>query len=136
MVMEESLHKSLYKIELYFIKVIPMLLAGCDLTNTILSYFYIDAPIVSYIGGSSILEIIFLYISSYVFRFCSYHRMFIHYIVVNHILSFIDYEYGLPIKDRDWFLLNIIIAGVFLFIIIWLKIDYSRRAIKYIDLDD
>lgn len=121
MVMEERLRKSLYKLELYLIKIIPVIMAGCDFINTTLSYFYIDAPIVSYIGGSSILGILFLYLSSYVFKFCFYHRLCIHYIVVNHVLSFIDYEYGLPIEDRSWFILNMMIAGLFLFLILYFK---------------
>ena len=64
MSVEESLSKSLYKIELYLIKVIPMVLSGIALLNTVLSYLYIDVPLLSYLGGVSVLTIAFLYISS------------------------------------------------------------------------
>ena len=116
-----SYNKTLYKLELGLLKVIPMLLAGCYLLDTILSYFYIDLPIFSILGGMSILPLVFLYVSSYVFRFCEYHRMFLHYVVVNDIISWIDYSYRLPIGNFEYFTLHMAVAGIFLFIIIYLK---------------
>ena len=114
-------NKILYKVELYLLNIIPMLLAGCYLLDTILSYFYIDTSIFSLLGGISIFPLIFLYVSSYVFKFCEYHRMFLHYIVVNDILSWIDYSYGLPFDNLEYLVLHMSIAGIFLFIILYLK---------------
>lgn len=97
---ENSLrNKSLYKIELYLLKVMPMLLAAIYLINTVLSYYDIILPVLSYIGGLSLIPLVFMYISSYVFRFCSYHRMFLHYIVINDLINLVDYYYTLPILD-------------------------------------
>lgn len=119
---EESLKsKALYKIELYLIKTIPMILSLIALLNTILSYFYIDVPLLSYIGGISIFTIIFLYVSSIVFRFCMYHRMFIHYITINWILNIIDYYIGIPVSNKGMFLIYMIFTGITLFIILYLK---------------
>ena len=77
--------KLLYKIELRLLKIIPMILALTALLNSILSYFNIDLYILSYIGGISIFTMVFLYLSSYVFKFCEYHRIFLHYVVVTWI---------------------------------------------------
>ena len=119
---EEKLRsKLLYKIELYLIKVIPMIISGIYVLNTILSYFDIDTPILSYIGGVSLLPLAFLYLSSYVFKFCLYHRMFLHYITLNWILDIVDYNWGIPVSDKELFLLYMVITGVFLFIILYLK---------------
>lgn len=65
--------KMLYKIELLLLKIIPILMALCSVSNSILSYIDIKVVILNYIGGVSILPIIFLYFSSYVFKFCEYH---------------------------------------------------------------
>lgn len=122
MVAEEKLKsKRLYRIELYLIKVIPVILSAICLLNTILSYFGIDLVALAYLGGNSILSLIFLYISSVVFRFCIYHRLFIHYITLNWILNIIDYQIGIPITDRNLFLLYMIITGIFLFLIFYFK---------------
>ena len=117
----ENVHKDIYKIGLFFLKILPMLMAGLYLLNTILSYFYIDLSIISYIAGVGILPLIFLYIASYMFRFCSYHRMFLHYIVLNDILCWTDYTYELPISNWDYLVLHMIVAGVCLFLVLYIK---------------
>ena len=119
-VAEVRLRNSLYKIELHLIKVIPVLTAAMALLNTILSFvFDIDAPIISYIGGVSIFTLVFFYLSSYVFRFCKYHRMFIHYITFNWLLNIYDYYIGVPLNNRNMFALYMIITGIFMFLILY-----------------
>lgn len=104
MAAEASLNKALYKLQLYLLKVIPMVMAFLCLMNSILSYFDIDLPLLSYLGSTSILGIIFLYVASYAFKFCEYHRMFIHYIAVTWILNVIDLYIGFPIGDAAYLL--------------------------------
>lgn len=128
MVAEEKLRsKTLYRAELYLIKVIPMIIAGIYLTNTVLSYFGIDLVILSVMGGMSLLPLLFLYISSYVFKFCSYHRMFLHYIVINDCLNYLDYymENGLC-SERAFLLINMVIAGTFMYITLYMKFRHER----------
>ena len=117
---------TLYKLEIKTIKVIPMLLALTAILNTLLSYFDIDAFILSYIGGVSILPLLFLYLSSYAFRFCEYHRMFLHYITVNWVLNIVDYYYGIPVSDKALFILYTAITGIFLFLVLYLH----QKALK------
>lgn len=117
---ERHKHIVLYKSVIGLLKVIPVLLAFTSLLNTILSYFDIDVPLLSYLGGISILPLIFLYLSSYAFRFCEYHRMFLHYVTINWALNIIDYYIGIPLSDRDLFLLYMIITGISLFVILYL----------------
>ena len=126
MAVGENLSKALYKIELYLLKVIPMIMAALCLANTTLFYFGIDATILTYIGGVSFLTLGFLYLSSYVFKFCTYHRMFLHYIVVVNILSYIDLEYGIPLSDFNLFIMYTSIAAIFMFLIIYLKVKHEQ----------
>ena len=119
--------KLLYKIELRLLKIIPMILAFTALLNSILSYFNIDLYILSYIGGISIFTMIFLYLSSYVFKFCEYHRMFLHYVVVTWIINTIDYYIGIPINDLEYLYLQMIIAGISLFIILFLYCKTNKK---------
>ena len=121
MAVEASLSKPLYKIELYLLKVIPMIMAALHLVNTTLFYFGLDLEILSYLGGVSFLTLGFLYLSSYVFKFCEYHRMFLHYVAVTNLICIYDTYVGIPISDGVLFIVNISIAGMFLFIILYLK---------------
>lgn len=121
--------KYLYKIKLYLLKILPMLIAAIYLINTILSYYSIIVPALSHIGGLSFIPLVFMYVSSYVFKFCSYHRMFLHYIVINDLINIIDYYYTLPISDWELFTLHISIAGICLFIILYLYVRNHKKTI-------
>ena len=104
-----------------------MLIASIDFASSVLSCFDIALPILSYLGGVSILTIAFLYITSYVFKFCSWHRMFIHYILVSDIISYIDYVYGIPIGYKGMLVFQFILAGVTLFLVVYLKFKVCKR---------
>ena len=115
---EEKLKsKVLYKLVLFSVKTIPVLISGIYVLNTILSYFGIDWEGFAYIV--QFLFIGFVYIASLAFRFCRYHRMFIHYITLTLILNIIDYHWGIPLSDRNLFLMYMIITGLFLFLILY-----------------
>lgn len=118
--------KYLYKIELYLIKVIPMIYALLCLLNTVLSYFNIDVVILSYIGSVSFITLVLLYTTSYVFKFCEYHRMFIHYTTITWILNIIDLYIGIPISNVCYLGIQLIIAGLSLFIILYLYMHRKK----------
>ena len=111
--------KRLYKVTIEALKIIPMLLSLCALLNTIFSFYGIDTDILSHIGGISLLPLGFLYLVSYVFRFCVYHRLFLDYLLVTDILNLVDFYIGIPISDRGAFGLYLLISGVFLFAILY-----------------
>lgn len=120
--MDNSLHKPLYKIELWLIKAIPIIISILYFTNTILSYFNINLEIFSMLGGLSLITILFLYISSFVFHFCKYHRLFIHYITLNWLLDVFDYYIGIPITNKAYLILILSITAIFIFFITYFKI--------------
>ena len=113
MVAEASLSKPLYKIELYLLKVIPMAMVALCLANTTLFYFGIDATILTYMGGVSFLTLGFLYLSSYVFKFCAYHRMFLHYINVPEDGEQAAYLIGYLIQKMHRVFTNLIERGAY-----------------------
>ena len=123
--MKEKTRLKLHKVLLLLLKVIPMLLALTALLNTVFSYFNIESEYLSYIAA--LLVIAFLYIASYVFHFCNYHRMFLHYFVINLILNTWDYYWGIPVSDKGLFLLYMSITGVSLFIILYLYLKSKKK---------
>ena len=118
---ENGVGKVLYKIELLLIKVIPFIIMFCYVLNSILYYFDIEVIFLSTFSGLSILTWIFLYISSFVFKFCIYHRLPLYYILTIDIINYYDYLIGLPISDKRLFVLDIIIIGIFLLFIVYFK---------------
>ena len=118
--------KHLYKIELCMIKYIPFILAIVCFVNTTLSYFNIDLTIFSYVGGISIFPLLFLYLSSYVFRFCIYHRLPLHYIAVNMGLNMVDDYLGIPLSNRGLMCLYMMITALFIFVTVY---EYRKKRI-------
>ncbi len=121
--------KILYKVQLYMLKVIPMCMAVCYLLNTLFSYFDIELQFLSYLGSCSVFVVLYLYVSSYVFRFCEYHRMFLHYIVINTLINSYDLYIGVPLDDFELLVLYMSITGTILFIILYLYVKNHKKPI-------
>lgn len=98
----------------------------CTNTNCI-NNFNIDFELINYIAGTSFLTMIPMYISSYVYKFCEYHRMFLHYIVVTKVVMMIDLYIGIPLGDFMLLVLYLIIAGIFAFLALYLHQKYGGR---------
>lgn len=128
--LENSVSKSLYKIELLCIKIIPYLISMCYVCNTISSYIYEELPIFSFIGGLSILPLIFLYISSFVFKFCITHRLPLYYVFISDCIAYYDMYIGIPVSNRNLFVINMLIFGVFVLLLGYLKFRKNKRTIS------
>jgi hypothetical protein len=117
-------HKS--KLFVGYLKILPMLVAGLYLLNTALSYFDIDWPVISYLANFFLW--LFVMMASYRLRFCEYHRMFLWYIFANNIICIADTEIGLPISNWSYFVLHVIMAGIFLFLILYFHQKCRRKS--------
>lgn len=112
--MEEKLvSKDLYKIAIVLLKLIPFILAVFNFLNTILTCLGIALPFIVELASISFIPLIFIYVVSYLFKFCEYHRVPIHYVTINKILNLFDYYFQIPIPDYNWFILNSLIFGFF-----------------------
>ena len=129
MAAEDTLkRRRVHKLTIGVLKVIPMLLALISLLNSTLSYFGIDIVLFSYIGSASLLSLSFIYLASYCFGFCAYHRLFLHYVVVNDILCAYDYHIGIPVADIGIFLIHMIVTGIFLYLLLYLHLHDKSIA--------
>ena len=102
-------------------------MALCAMLNSFLCFFGIDTVSFSIIGGVSFLPLLFLYLASYAFHFCAYHRMFLHYTVVNNVLTWFDFTIGLPISDKMLFTVHVALVGLLLFLVLYL---YKKECCK------
>lgn len=121
------MNKRMYKLELICVEYVPILIALITLVDVILYYFDINFELINYIAGTSFLTMIPMYISSYVYKFCEYHRMFLHYIVINKIVMMLDLYIGIPLGDFMLLVLYLIIAGIFAFLALYLHQKYGGR---------
>lgn len=125
MVVEEesrNLSKQLYKLELVFIKIIPIVISIGYFVNTVLTYFCLRIEILSALCGMSLLPLLFIYLSSRVFRFCLRHRLFIYYVGFSELEAWIDYVIGIPVSADALFVFDCILFAVLIIYTLYLKV--------------
>lgn len=121
-------NKNLYKIDLFLLKLVPVIMSLSYIFNLTCAYYHWDFQALPHFLGITLPPLIFMYISSYVFNFCSYHRMFIHYFAFVECLSIIDYYWGIPVSDKFICELHYIVTYVFMGAALIL---YIRKKRKY-----
>ena len=124
-VVERLRRSSFHKLLLLVLKYIPMVIALCYILNTIL---YIEP--LSNIAGVSLLTWIFLYLASVVFEFCSYHRMFLWYILIDDVLNIVDYYWNIPISTDNLIRVHNILEGITLFAALILYVKSNKAIIR------
>ena len=117
--MAEKFDRKVIKRFILVTKIIPVLIAIIHLINTVLSFLGSNDIPLNYIGGISLLPIVYLYIASYTFHLCEYYRMFLHYSVLIDLIN--CYDFGIPLNNKDYFILFICITIVTMLLIIYLK---------------
>lgn len=130
MAVVEKSRESKYKLLILVLKFIPMLTALCYMTSTIFNYFDYNIEPLSNIGGMSLLTWVFIYLASVVFKFCSYHRMFLWYILIDDLFNIIDYYWSIPISTDNILMLHNIWIGITLFIILVLYVKSNKIIIR------
>lgn len=119
--------KILHKVLLILLKYIPIIIGLGYMLNTILLFFGIDLAIISLFTGLSVLPWLFIFISSFVFKFCLYHRIFLYYILIIDTINWIDYLIGIPISTLTILAVEAIIAGIALITTLILYVKCNKR---------
>lgn len=129
------INKQLYKVDLFLLKLLPVLMCGgliiasYGATFQITAEFGIILQIVSHYVGLVMAPIMFMYISSYVFKFCNYHRMFIHYIAIIELMNVTNWYFKIPITNDLYNGIQITITITFLLLAIGMYL-YKRKQLK------
>ena len=113
---EENLRVSRSKLLILLLKALPCCVAALQVIDLILEYFYIEIEATSYI--IFFIFWLFVYLADIVFKFCSFHRFLLWYILTNIVLCTIDYYLDLPVSNLKYLIIHLIIVGVFLFLIL------------------
>ena len=116
----------LKRVNIWLLKVLPMVISTMYLLHTVLTLTGKDFPPLKYLGGMSLIPLLYIYISSFVFKFCIYHRLFLYYIFVYNVLKIVDYYIVFPHSDKVIIGIDLGVAGLFVFMLLYLKIKICR----------
>lgn len=125
---EESINKLLYKITLKYLRELPLTLALCYMANSTLAFFGYHFVIFSLLGGTSFLMLGFLFLTSYAFKFCKYHRVFLYFILFQDILTYADM--WLDLDYRLFFGILILCFGYCLVIYVYMRMHHEQCNIQ------
>lgn len=86
----------------------------------------------------SIFTWIYLYLVSYVFRYCYVHRLPLYYILINEIITTIDYYFYIPISTFLLLEIHLVIIGflIFGYSIYYIKNRYVKLNKKFTEIDN
>ena len=111
-----SLKRNNYKLFLFINKYLPYVISLLYMVNTLLYFYGIDVQILSILAGMSILPVLYFISVSFTFKYCLYHRLPLYYVILNDVISWMEYTIGLPISDINYLILTLTL--IFLTIII------------------
>ena len=121
--MEEKsrqLNRNLYFIEIKLLKILPSLIALIYFINITLNLIGVNLNSLSYLAGMSFIPLLFMYISSYVFQFCEYHRLPLHYILITNLLSIIGYEFEISVDVWLYIIIHSVLFGLTIAVALYL----------------
>lgn len=127
---DNTITKSLYKIELLLIKVTPFIISAGYIIDITLNCFNINSSILNYIIDLSLIPFIVLYTSSFVFRFCIYHRLPLYYILILDLISYYQYNNSIEIYYKHLTNMILISIGIVMLILVYIKNKEHEQAVK------
>lgn len=113
-----------YKSFLIITKYFPHISAFMYVIYTLLQFAGIDPIILGYLLDYSLIPWLYMYLTSYIFRYCYVHRLPLYYILINEILTITDYYVGIPLNNFSLLLLHLLFIALLIY-------GYSFYYIKY-----
>jgi hypothetical protein len=83
-----------------------------------------------YITHLSLIPALAMIAQSFVFKFCVYHRIPIYYIMLNDAINSYDYFYQIPVSDKNMFMINIIIACLSMFLVLYFYVKHHKKVVR------
>lgn len=108
----------LRKLLILLIKFIPVIQMAGMLINNLLYFndIYYFSYIIDYLIGNSIITTFLLIVCSYIFNFCTWHRLIILANFINITIALVDAIHKIPITDLQLLILYHFVAVVFIII--------------------
>ena len=125
---KENINKNLYKLTIITLKFLPIIMASAFMISNIIHITIVQ--IMCHIIGLNVAQFLFIYLTSYAFKFCNYHRIFIHYLILIETINVIDWYIEIPISDKAMQITHIVISVVFILIAIKMYYNKNIKCIK------
>lgn len=105
--------KPIYKVTLYVLKFMPLFMVLGYFLNTAFVFYSSVLRLITHLVGITIPTFTFIYLSSYTFKFCNYHRIFIHYLILVDVSNAFIWYLNIPIATDTLYAIHV--AAIILF---------------------
>ena len=137
MVKEDKLENRInHKIFLIILKYIPHITAFFYAIYNLLGILDIDCVILGHLIHMSVFSWIFLYLSSYIFRYCYVHRLPLYYIAACDSITLFDYYIGIPLSDIGMIELHLVILSIIIYGYSYYYLKYVKDNKKFTSVDN
>lgn len=132
-------NKNLYKFTVSLLKLLPMVMVVSYFLMLLLFFTADRYIVIPHVLGTVIAPLVFIYLISYVFRYCAFHRMFIHYYAFIQLLNVIGHYNWLPTDGETTTLIHdgvtivFIISATIMYVIKFRKAQCTRLVDRMIE---
>lgn len=124
---KEEKQEIIKKVSIWLLKVLPMIISAMYLLYTGLSLAGISFPPLRYMGGISLIPLLYIYVASFTFKFCVYHRLFLYYIFIYNIIKIANYYLAFPSSYKIVIWSDLGITGLFIFMLLYLRFKVCKN---------
>ena len=113
---EEKVENSLsHKSFLIVLKYIPHITVFGYIIYSLLGFLGFDEIWIGYIFHLSIISWLFLYLTSFIFKYCYVHRLLLYYIGLNELITISNFYLTIPLSDNKLLIVHLLLIALLIF---------------------
>jgi hypothetical protein len=118
----QIIDKRKHKLLIFTLKILPAIMADSYVIEMISIFLGFGTQVLVNFIGMIVAPILFMYLASYVFKFCEYHRIFIHYILILEILTTIKWYYPVIVTSQLVLNVSFFLSGLLMLCVVFFNV--------------
>ena len=115
----QIIDKRKHKLLIFTLKILPAIMAGSYVIEMISIFLGFGTQVLVNFIGMIVAPILFMYLASYVFKFCEYHRIFIHYVLILEILTTVKWYYPVIVTSQLVLNVSFFLSGLLMLCVVF-----------------
>lgn len=118
----QIIDKRKHKLLIFVLKILPAIMAGSYVIEMISIFLGFGTQVLVNFIGMIVAPILFMYLASYVFKFCEYHRIFIHYVLILEILTTVKWYYPVIVTSQLVLNISFVLSGLLMLCVVFFNV--------------
>ena len=118
----QIIDKRRHKLLIFALKILPAIMAGSYVIELTSIFLGLGTQVLVNFIGMIVAPILFMYLASYVFKFCEYHRIFIHYVLILEILTTVKWYYPVIVTSQLVLNISFFLSGLLMLCVLFFNV--------------